>query len=106
MESKINFTSAVPTNVMWVAFQTIVVREIRRFLRIWVQTLIPPAITMALYFVIFGSLIGSRIGDMGGFSYMQFVVPGLIMMSVITNSYSNVVSSFSVQSFSAMWKRC
>jgi len=87
--------------VMWVAFQTIVLREIRRFLRIWVQTLIPPAITMALYFVIFGSLIGSRIGDMGGFSYMQFVVPGLIMMSVITNSYSNVVSSF----FSAKFQR-
>ena len=87
--------------LMWVAFQTIVVREIRRFLRIWVQTLIPPAVTMALYFVIFGSLIGSRIGDMGGFSYMQFVVPGLIMMSVITNSYSNVVSSF----FSAKFQR-
>lgn len=87
--------------LMLVAFQTIVVREIRRFLRIWVQTLIPPAVTMALYFVIFGSLIGSRIGDMGGFSYMQFVVPGLIMMSVITNSYSNVVSSF----FSAKFQR-
>src|SRR6478735_4353969 len=86
---------------MWVAFNTIVTREIRRFLRIWVQTLIPPAVTMALYFVIFGSLIGSRIGDMGGFSYMQFVVPGLIMMSVITNAYSNVVSSF----FSAKFQR-
>lgn len=78
----------------WVAFVTILVKEIRRFTRIWVQTLVPPAITMTLYFVIFGSLIGSRIGEMGGFSYMQFVVPGLIMMSVITNSYSNVVSSF------------
>jgi len=77
-----------------VALLTIVTREIRRFMRIWVQTLIPPAITMALYFVIFGTLIGSRIGPMGGFDYMQFVVPGLIMMSVITNSYSNVVSSF------------
>lgn len=89
------------SKVMLVAFQTIVTREIRRFLRIWVQTLIPPAITMALYFIIFGSLIGSRIGSMGGFSYMQFVVPGLIMMSVITNSYSNVVSSF----FSAKFQR-
>jgi ABC-2 type transport system permease protein len=89
------------SKVMRVAFQTIVTREVRRFLRIWVQTLIPPAITMALYFVIFGSLIGSRIGDMGGFSYMQFVVPGLIMMSVITNAYSNVVSSF----FSAKFQR-
>lgn len=78
----------------WVAFHTIVVKEVRRYLRIWPQTLLPPAITMTLYFVIFGSLIGSRIGEMGGFSYMQFVVPGLIMMAVVTNSYSNVVSSF------------
>jgi len=78
----------------WVAFETIVVKEIRRFVRIWVQTLLPPAITMALYFIIFGNLIGSRIGEMGGFKYIQFVVPGLIMMSVITNAYSNVVSSF------------
>jgi ABC-2 type transport system permease protein len=79
---------------MFVAFVTLVRKEIRRFMRIWVQTLVPPAITMTLYFVIFGKLIGSRIGDMGGISYMQFVVPGLIMMSVINNSYSNVVSSF------------
>jgi ABC-2 type transport system permease protein len=78
----------------WIAFKTIVYREIRRFLRIWIQTLVPPAITIALYFVIFGSLIGSRIGDMGGFDYMQFVVPGLIMMAIIQNSYGNVVSSF------------
>ncbi|WP_278349169.1 ABC transporter permease [Stutzerimonas kunmingensis] len=77
-----------------VALQTIVQREIRRYTRIWPQTLLPPAITMVLYFVIFGSLIGARIGDMGGFSYMDYIVPGLIMMSVITNSYSNVVSSF------------
>ncbi len=78
----------------WVAFQTIVVKEVRRFVRIWPQTLLPPAITMTLYFVIFGNLIGSRIGDMGGFDYMQFIVPGLVMMSVIQNSYGNVVSSF------------
>ncbi|MEE4278076.1 MAG: ABC transporter permease [Halieaceae bacterium] len=77
-----------------IAFQTILRKEIRRFLRIWPQTLLPSAITMSLYFVIFGSLIGSRIGDMGGFSYMEFVVPGLIMMAIVTNSYSNVVSSF------------
>lgn len=77
-----------------VALQTIVQREIRRYTRIWPQTLLPPAITMVLYFVIFGSLIGVRIGDMDGFSYMDYIVPGLIMMSVITNSYSNVVSSF------------
>lgn len=78
----------------WVAFYTILSKEIRRFTRIWAQTLLPPAITMTLYFVIFGNLIGSRIGDMGGFDYMQFIVPGLIMMSVIQNSYGNVVSSF------------
>ena len=76
------------------AFLTILVKEVRRFVRIWPQTLVPPAITVALYYVIFGSLIGSRIGPMGGFDYMQFVVPGLIMMAVITNSYANVVSSF------------
>ncbi|WP_375191384.1 ABC transporter permease [Marinobacter sp.] len=76
------------------AFSTIVVREIRRFTRIWAQTLLPPAVTMTLYFIIFGNLIGSRIGEMGGFDYMAFIVPGLIMMAVITNSYSNVVSSF------------
>jgi ABC-2 type transport system permease protein len=78
----------------YVAFMTIVRKEIRRYLRIWTQTLLPSAITMSLYFVIFGSLIGSRIGEMGGYSYMQFVVPGLIMMAIVTNSYSNVVSSF------------
>ncbi len=81
-------------SAQFVAFMTIFRREIRRFMRIWVQTLIPPIITMVLYFLIFGSLIGSRIGQMGGFDYMSFVVPGLIMMSVINNSYSNVVSSF------------
>ncbi|MFA9203232.1 MAG: ABC transporter permease, partial [Flavobacteriales bacterium] len=78
----------------WIALSTIVRKEIRRFMRIWPQTLLPPAITMTLYFVIFGQMIGSRVGDMGGFSYMQFIAPGLIMMAVITNSYSNVVSSF------------
>ena len=78
----------------WIAFSTIMRKEIVRFTRIWVQTLLPPVITMGLYFVIFGTLIGSRIGQMDGFTYMEFVVPGLIMMSVITNSYGNVVSSF------------
>ncbi|WP_313596341.1 ABC transporter permease [Psychrobacter sanguinis] len=78
----------------WIAFRTILVKEIRRILRIWPQTLLPPVITMSLYFVIFGKMIGSRVGEMGGVPYMQFIVPGLIMMSVITNSYSNVVSSF------------
>lgn len=78
----------------WIALSTIIRKEIVRFMRIWVQTLIPPVITVTLYFVIFGKLIGSRIGEMGGFSYVEFVVPGLIMMSIITNSYGNVVSSF------------
>ena len=78
----------------YVAFTTTIRKEIRRYLRIWTQTLLPSAITMSLYFIIFGTLIGSRIGEMGGYSYMQFVVPGLIMMAIVTNSYSNVVSSF------------
>ena len=69
-----------------IALRTIIIKEIHRFLRIWVQTLIPPSITIILYFVVFGNLIGPRIGDMNGFSYMQYIVPGLIMMSVITNS--------------------
>ena len=81
-------------NLYWIALKSIWRKEIVRFLRIWVQTLIPPIVTMSLYFIIFGNLIGSRIGEMGGFSYMQFIVPGLIMMSVITNSYTNVCSSF------------
>ena len=84
-----------------VALQTIVRREVRRFTRIWPQTLLPPAITMSLYFIIFGNLIGRQIGDLHGFSYMQFIVPGLIMMAVITNAYSNVVSSF----FSSKFQR-
>ncbi len=77
-----------------VAFYTIVIKEITRFLRIWQQTILPPAITTTLYFVIFGNLIGPRIGQMDGFNYMDFIVPGLILMAVITSSYSNVVSSF------------
>lgn len=87
---------------IFIAFQTILVKEVRRFSRIWVQTLLPPAITMTLYFVIFGNLIGARIGEMGGFDYMQYIVPGLIMMSVITNSYANVVSSF----YGAKFQNC
>ena len=78
----------------WIAFLTLMRKEIRRFTRIWTQTLLPSAITMSLYFLIFGGLIGGRIGEMGGVSYMEFVVPGLIMMSIVTNSYANVVSSF------------
>ncbi|MBT8132007.1 MAG: ABC transporter permease [Gammaproteobacteria bacterium] len=77
-----------------VALKTIVAREFRRVRRIWIQTIVPPAITMTLYFIIFGNLIGKRIGEMEGFTYMQFIAPGLIMMSIISNSYGNVVSSF------------
>ncbi len=79
---------------IWIAFKTIFIKEVLRFSRIWVQTILPPAITMSLYFVIFGNLIGRAIGEMDGFQYIDYIVPGLIMMSVITNSYSNVVSSF------------
>ncbi|MCM2972799.1 ABC transporter permease [Larsenimonas suaedae] len=79
---------------IWVAFFTIVTKEIRRFMRIWPQTLLPPSITMTMYFIIFGNLIGARVGEMDGVPYIDYIVPGLIMMSVITNSYSNVASSF------------
>ncbi|MEJ5209635.1 ABC transporter permease [Denitratimonas sp. CY0512] len=77
-----------------VAFHTIARREIVRILRIWAQTLVPPVITMTLYFLIFGKLIGARIGDMGGYNYMDYIVPGLVMMSVIQNAYGNIASSF------------
>ncbi len=77
-----------------VAYKTIVTKEIRRFTRIWPQTVLPPVITTSLYFLIFGTLIGSRIGLMNGYPYMEYIVPGIILMAVINNSYSNVVSSF------------
>lgn len=77
-----------------IAFQTILYKEIYRFVRIWPQTLLPAAITTSLYFLIFGKLIGGRIGQMGGIGYMDYIVPGIILMSVITNSYGNVVASF------------
>ena len=81
-------------SLWWVGYKTIVRKEITRIVRIWGQTIVPPAITMSLYFIIFGELIGSRIGQMGGFTYMQYIVPGLVIMSVISNSYGNMVSSF------------
>ena len=84
-----------------IAFQTILIKETLRFLRIWIQTLLPPAITTALYFIIFGKLIGGQLGPVEGLTYTQYIAPGLIMMAVITNSYSNVVSSF----FSAKFQR-
>jgi ABC-2 type transport system permease protein len=88
---------SAPINVnviRWIGFKTIVIREYGRIIRIWGQTVVPSAVTATLYFVIFGSLIGRRVGGMGGFDYMQYIAPGLIMMAVITNSYANVVSSF------------
>lgn len=84
-----------------IALQSIMRKECIRFLRIWVQTLVPPAITMTLYFVIFGSLIGSRVGELEGFPYVEFIMPGLIMLAVINNAYSNVSSSF----FSSKFQR-
>jgi ABC-2 type transport system permease protein len=78
----------------WIGFKTIVIREFNRIVRIWGQTILPPAVTATLYFIIFGSLIGKRVGQVGGYDYMQFIAPGLIMMTIITNSYGNVVSSF------------
>ena len=77
-----------------IALYTIARREVMRILRIWAQTLVPPAITMTLYFLIFGSLIGGRIGDMGGYDYLDFIVPGLVMMSIIQNIFGNISSSF------------
>jgi ABC-2 type transport system permease protein len=81
-------------NLNWVGYKTIVIKEVTRILRIWGQTVVPPAISMSLYFVIFGNLIGRRIGEMEGYPYIQYIVPGLVMMSVIQNSYGNIVSSF------------
>jgi ABC-2 type transport system permease protein len=89
--------AAPPINlgvIRWIGFKTIVIREYGRIIRIWGQTIVPSAVTATLYFVIFGSLIGRRVGAMGGFDYMEYIAPGLIMMAVITNSYANVVSSF------------
>ena len=81
-------------NEQMVALKTIATKEFLRFIRIWIQTVLPPAITVSLYFIIFGQLIGSQIGNIDGYKYMDYIVPGLILMSVITNSYANVVSSF------------
>jgi len=85
----------------YIAFKTILIKEFLRFIRIWVQTVVPPAITMVLYFIIFGNLIGAQLGSIDGFTYMEYIVPGLIMLAIIANSYSNVVSSF----FSAKFQR-
>lgn len=88
------------THPYWIAYSTIVIKEIMRFSRIWVQTIVPPVITVGLYFIIFGNLIGERIGEMDNLPYIDFIMPGLVMMSIITNSYANVVSSFYGAKFS------
>lgn len=82
------------TRSNWISFTSIARKEMIRIFRIWVQTLVPPVITITLYFIIFGSFIGSQLGDIDGYDYMAFIAPGLIMMSIITNSYANTVSSF------------
>jgi ABC-2 type transport system permease protein len=87
-------------NQIYIALKTIVTKEVIRFMRIWTQTLLPPAITMTLYFIIFGKLIGSQIHDIHGFTYMQYIVPGLVMMSVMTNAYANTSASFFGSKFS------
>ncbi len=84
----------VSAKTYWIGYQTILIKEVTRILRIWPQTLLPPMITMSLYFVIFGAIIGRRVGEMGGMNYIDFIVPGLIMLSVITNAYGNITSSF------------
>jgi ABC-2 type transport system permease protein len=83
----------------YVAFKTILIKEILRFMRIWLQTVVPAAVTMGLYFIIFGNLIGSQLSDVAGFSYMDYIVPGIILMAIINNAYANVVSSFYMSKF-------
>jgi ABC-2 type transport system permease protein len=95
--SSVAHSAAAPMRVnlvRWIGFKTIIIREWGRIIRIWGQTIVPSVVTATLYFAIFGSLIGRRVGAMGGFDYKQYIAPGLIMMSVITNSYGNVVASF------------
>lgn len=85
----------------WIAFTTIARKEVGRIFRIWTQTLLPPIITQSLYFVIFGAFLGQRIGEVGGTSYAAFLVPGLVLMAVVTNAFTNVASSL----FSAKFMR-
>jgi ABC-2 type transport system permease protein len=97
MDTAVRESAAAPMHmgvVRWIGYKTIVIREYGRIIRIWGQTIVPAAVTATLYFVIFGNLIGRRVGAMGGFDYRQYIAPGLIMMQVISNSYGNVVSSF------------
>ncbi len=91
----------MPLKQQLIALQSMLIREYLRFMRLWIQTIFPPAITTVLYFIIFGELIGSQLADIGGYRYMDYIAPGLILMSVITNAYANVVSSF----YSAKFQR-
>ena len=91
----------MPLKPHLISFSTIVIKEVSRFMRIWLQTIVPPAVSMTLYFIVFGQLIGPRIGSMHGVGYIDFICPGIIMMAIINNSYANVVSSF----FSAKFQR-
>lgn len=92
-------TKPIKLSINTIALQTIVRKEILRFTRIWSQTLLPPAITMSLYFVIFGKFIGSQINPIEGYRYIQYIVPGLVMMSIMTNAYANTASSFFLTKF-------
>ena len=83
--------------VQWIGFKTILLKEVKRFLRLWIQTLLPPIVTMSLYFLIFGRLVGSRVGPVEGYSYISFIAPGVIMLSMLTNTYANVSSSFFIE---------
>ncbi len=84
---------------MWISFYTILRKGVVRILRIWPQTLLPSLVTSVLYFTVFGTILGAQIGDINGFSYMQFVVPGLVMLAVITNAYMDVATTFFVSKF-------
>lgn len=93
MHNRIGFSSNM------IALDTLLRKEVYRFMRLWSQTLIPPAITMSLYFIIFGKFIGSQIQEIEGYAYIQFIVPGLVMMSIMTNAYANTASSFFLTKF-------
>lgn len=87
------------SRVQWVSLYTLINHEIVRVLRIWPQTILPPVVTTILYYIIFGSVIGPRIGEMNGYNYIQFIMPGLVMMNVIEVAYINVDSSFFMAKF-------
>jgi ABC-2 type transport system permease protein len=85
----------------WTSFYTIVRKDVIRIFRIWPQTLLPSVVTSVLYFLVFGTVLGSRIGEMQGVDYMTFVVPGLVMLGVVTTSYANTSFTFFSSKFFA-----